>query len=108
MTNEFAEQKTMAKVRVEYANKAGASPDHFMNSAGTTVSKVQYFVKKALADGHIDTASKKGYATWSNSDVVVCEIPFGKKPFEALTDFSMSKTKEASQFLDRVKTLLSA
>jgi hypothetical protein len=108
MTNEFGEQKTMAKVRVEYANKAGANPDHFMNSAGTTVSKVQYFVKKALADGHIDTTAKKGYATWSNSDVVICEIPFGKKAVEAVTEFSMSKTKEATQFMDRVKAILSA
>jgi hypothetical protein len=108
MTNEFGEQKTMAKVRVEYANKAGNNPDGFMNSAGTTASKVQYFVKKALADSHIDVTTKKGYAIWAESEAIICEIPFGKKAYEAISEFAMSKTKEGSQFFDRIKTLTSA
>lgn len=108
MDNEFGEQKTMAKIRVEYANKAGANPDSFMNSAGTTLSKVQYFVKKALAEGLIDTSTKKGYAIWTESEAVICDIPFGKKHYEAISEFAMSKTKEGSQFLDRVKNLTSS
>lgn len=107
MNNEFGEQKTLAKVRVEYANKAGTNPDHFMNTAGTTSSKIQYFVKKALADGHIDVSTKKGYAIWANTDVNICEIPFGKKPYDAITDFAMSKTKEAISFYERVKNAVS-
>lgn len=107
MTNEFGEPKTLAKVRVEYANKAGANPDGFMNTAGTTASKIQFFVKKALSDGHIDTSTKKGYAVWVNTDTVICEIPFGKKPVEAIAEFAMSKTKEATQFYERVKSIVS-
>lgn len=107
MNNEFGEQKTMAKVRVEYANKAGANPDHFMTTAGTTASKIQFFVKKALADGHIDVSTKKGYAIWSNTDVVICEIPFGMKANDAITEFALSKTKEANLFYERVKNAVS-
>jgi hypothetical protein len=107
MTNEFGEPKTLAKVRVEYANKAGANPDAFMNTAGTTASKIQFFVKKALADGHIDVSVKKGYAVWVNTDIVICEIPFGKKAADAITEFAMSKTKDASQFYERVKSIVS-
>lgn len=107
MNNEFGEQKTLAKVRVEYANKAGTNPDHFMNTAGTTASKIQYFVKKAMSDGHIDTSTKKGYAIWSNTDTVICEIPFGKKPYDSITEFAMSKTKEANLFYERVKNAVS-
>lgn len=107
MTNEFGEPKTLAKVRVEYANKAGANPDAFMNTAGTTASKIQFFVKKALADGHIDVTTKKGYAVWVNTDTVICEIPFGKKAADAITEFAMSKTKDASQFYERVKSIVS-
>jgi hypothetical protein len=107
MNNEFGEPKTMAKVRVEYANKAGNNPDGFMNTAGTTASKIQFFVKKAMADGHIDVTTKKGYAIWVNTDTVICEIPFGKKAVEAISDFAMSKTKEASQFYERIKSIVS-
>jgi hypothetical protein len=107
MTNEFGEQKTIAKVRVEYANKAGSNPDYFMKTAGTTASKVQFFVKKGLDEGHIDVSSKKGYACWKDSDMVICEIPFGKKPYEAITEFTMSKTKEANAFYERVKNAVS-
>jgi hypothetical protein len=107
MTNEFGEPKTMAKVRVEYANKAGANPDAFMNTAGTTASKIQFFVKKAMADGHIDVTTKKGYAVWVNTDTVICEIPFGKKAVEAISEFAMSKTKEASMFYERIKSIVS-
>jgi len=107
MNNEFGEPKTLAKIRVEYANKAGANPDGFMNTAGTTASKIQFFVKKALEDGHIDVTTKKGYAVWVNTDVVICEIPFGKKAADAITEFAMSKTKEATQFYDRIKSIVS-
>jgi len=107
MTNEFGEPKTMAKVRVEYANKAGTNPDGFMNTAGTTVSKIQFFVKKAMSDGHIDVTTKKGYAVWVNTDTVICEIPFGKKAIEAISEFAMSKTKEASMFYERIKSIVS-
>jgi hypothetical protein len=107
MTNEFGEPKTMAKVRVEYANKAGTNPDGFMNTAGTTVSKIQFFVKKAMSDGHIDVTTKKGYAVWVNTDTVICEIPFGKKAVEAISEFAMSKTKEASMFYERIKSIVS-
>lgn len=107
MTNEYGEQKTIAKVRVEYANKAGSNPDYFMKTAGTTASKVQFFVKKGLTDGVIDVTSKKGYACWKDSDTVICEIPFGKKPYEAITEFAMSKTKEATNFYETLKNAVS-
>lgn len=107
MINEYGEQKTIAKVRVEYANKAGANPDYFMKTAGTTASKVQFFVKKGLEEGHIDVSSKKGYAVWKDSDVVICEIAFGKKPYEAITEFAMTKTAEAKAFYERVKNAVS-
>jgi hypothetical protein len=107
MTNEFGEPKTIAKVRVEYANKAGTNPDGFMNTAGTTASKIQFFVKKAMSDGHIDVTTKKGYAVWVNTDTVICEIPFGKKAVEAISEFAMSKTKEASMFYERIKSIVS-
>ena len=103
MMNEFGETKSSAKVRVEYANKAGQSPDYFMSTAGTTASKVQFFVKKALAEGFLDVSSKKGYACWANSGTVICEIPFGKKHYEAISDFALSKSKEATQFYEQVK-----
>lgn len=107
MTNEYGEQKSIAKVRVEYANKAGSTPDYFMKTAGTTASKVQFFVKKGLEEGHIDVSSKKGYAVWKDSDVVICEIAFGKKPYEAITEFAMTKTTEANAFYERVKNAVS-
>ena len=107
MTNEYGEQKTIAKVRVEYANKAGANPDSFMKSAGTTVSKVQFFVKKGIDEGHIDVTSKKGYACWMDGGIVICEIPFGKKAHEAIADFALSKTKEADKFYETLKNAVS-
>lgn len=106
MTNEYGEQKTIAKVRVEYANKAGANPDAFMKSAGTTISKVQFFVKKGLDDGHIDVSTKKGYACWKDG-AVICEIPLGKKAYESITEFAMTKTKEANEFYETLKNVVS-
>jgi hypothetical protein len=106
MTNEYGEQKTIAKVRVEYANKAGTNPDAFMKSAGTTISKVQFFVKKGLDDGHIDVSTKKGYACWKDG-AVICEIPLGKKAYESITEFAMTKTKEANEFYETVKNVVS-
>ena len=106
MTNEYGEQKTIAKVRVEYANKAGTNPDAFMKSAGTTISKVQFFVKKGLDDGHIDVSTKKGYACWKDG-AVICEIPLGKKAYESITEFAMTKTKEANDFYETVKNVVS-
>lgn len=107
MTNEYGEQKTIAKVRVEYANKAGANPDSFMKSAGTTISKVQFFVKKGLDEGHIDVATKKGYACWKDSGTVICEIPFGKKAYESISEFALSKTTEADNFYETLKNAVS-
>ncbi len=107
MNNEFGEQKTLSKVRVEYANKAGTNPDAFMNSAGTTLSKAQYFVKKAMADGKIDVTTRKGYATWAETDTIICEIPFGKKPYDSLAEFALSKTKEGNKFYDTLKNVIS-
>jgi hypothetical protein len=78
-----------------------------MNTAGTTASKIQFFVKKAMSDGHIDVTTKKGYAVWVNTDTVICEIPFGKKAVEAISEFAMSKTKEASMFYERIKSIVS-
>jgi hypothetical protein len=106
MTNEYGEQKTIAKVRVEYANKAGANPDAFMKSAGTTISKVQFFVKKGIDDGHIDVSTKKGYACWKDG-AVICEIPLGKKAYESITEFAMTKTKEANEFYETLKNVVS-
>ena len=106
MTNEYGEQKTIAKVRVEYANKAGTNPDAFMKSAGTTISKVQFFVKKGLDDGHIDVSTKKGYACWKDG-AVICEIPLGKKAYESITEFAMTKTKEANEFYETLKNVVS-
>ena len=107
MTNEYGDQKTIAKVRVEYANRAGANPDSFMKSAGTTISKVQFFVKKGVDEGHIDVVSKKGYACWKDSETVICEIPFGKKAYEAISEFALSKTKEADNFYETLKNAVS-
>jgi hypothetical protein len=107
MTNEYGEQKTIAKVRVEYANKAGSAPDYFMKTAGTTASKIQFFVKKGLEENIIDVSSKKGYACWKDSDTVICEIPFGKKPYEAISEFALSKTTEANGFYETLKKALS-
>lgn len=104
MMNEFGENKTTAKIRVEYANKAGQNPSYFMSTAGTSASKIQYFVKKAIAEGHLDLVSKKGYASWAESKTIICEIPFGKKPQEAITEFIQSKTKEANSFFDQLKS----
>lgn len=106
MTNQYGEQKSIAKVRVEYANKAGDKPDYFMNSAGTPTAKAQYFVKKGLEAGILDVVTKKGYLTWKDSDKVITEIPFGKSAVESISNFILSKTDEAEAFYKRLKEAL--
>lgn len=106
MTNQFGEQKSVSKVRVEYAGKAGEKPDYFMSTAGTPVSKAQYFVKKGLESGILDVTTKKGYLIWKDSDKVITEIPFGKSAIESITNFVMSKTDEADSFYTRLKEVL--
>jgi hypothetical protein len=93
-------------VRVEYAGKAGEKPDYFMSTAGTPVSKAQYFVKKGLESGILDVTTKKGYLIWKDSDKVITEIPFGKSAIESITNFVMSKTDEADSFYTRLKEVL--
>jgi hypothetical protein len=106
MTNQYGEQKTISKVRVEYANKAGEKPEYFMSTAGTPTAKAQYFVKKGLEAGILDVTTKKGYLTWKDSDKVITEIPFGKSAVESVTNFIMSKTDEAESFYKRLKDAL--
>jgi hypothetical protein len=106
MTNQYGEQKTISKVRVEYANKAGDKPEYFMSTAGTPTAKAQYFVKKGLEAGILDVTTKKGYLTWKDSDKVITEIPFGKSAVESVTNFIMSKTDEAESFYKRLKDAL--
>jgi hypothetical protein len=106
MTNQYGEQKTISKVRVEYANKAGEKPEYFMSTAVTPTAKAQYFVKKGLEAGILDVTTKKGYLTWKDSDKVITEIPFGKSAVESVTNFIMSKTDEADSFYKRLKDAL--
>jgi hypothetical protein len=106
MMNQYGEQKSMSKVRVEYANKAGEKPDYFMSTAGTPVSKAQYFVKKGLESSILDVTTRKGYLVWKDSDKVITEIPFGKSAIESITNFIMSKTEEADSFYARLKEVL--
>jgi hypothetical protein len=106
MTNEYGEQKSQSKIRVEYAGKAGEKPDYFMSTAGTPVAKAQYFVKKGLEAGFLDVSTKKGYLVWKGSEKVITEIPFGKSAIESITNFIMSKTDEAESFYTRLKDVL--
>jgi hypothetical protein len=106
MTNEYGEQKTMSKIRVEYAGKAGDKPEYFMSTSGSPAAKAQYFVKKALDAGLLDVASRKGYATWKDSDKVITEIPFGKSAVEVVANYALSDTDEANAFYKQLKEVL--
>lgn len=106
MINQYGEQKSLSKIRVEYAGKAGEKPEYFMSTSGSPIAKAQYFVKKALDAGILDVASKKGYATWKDSDKVITEIPFGKSAVEVVANFALSGTEEADAFYKQLKEVL--
>lgn len=106
MTNEYGEQKSISKIRVEYATKAGEKPEYFMSTAGSPYAKAQYFVKKALDAGLLDVTTKKGYVTWKDSDKTITEIPFGKSVVETIANFILSDTDESKSFYTRLKEVL--
>jgi microcompartment protein CcmK/EutM len=106
MINQYGEQKSLAKIRVDYANKAAEKPEYFMSTSGSPAAKAQYFVKKGLDAGVLDVASKKGYLTWKDSDKVITEIPFGKSAVETIANFILSATDDANDFYKRLKEVL--
>ena len=106
MTNEYGEQKTLSKIRVEYAGKAGEKPEYFMSTSGSPAAKAQYFVKKALDAGILDVTSRKGYATWKDSDKVITEIPFGKSVVEVISNYAISGTEDSEAFYKKLKEVL--
>lgn len=104
--NEYGEDYSPAAIRVRYANYAGSKPEYFTSTAGTPISKAQYYAKKGIASGVLDVTTRQGYLLWRGGNKPIIEIPFGKSAVEVIAEFALSATADASSFYTKLKELV--
>lgn len=106
MINNYGEQKSPAKIRVEYAAVAAAKPEYFMKTANSPIMKAAFFVQKGIESGVIDITKRQGYAVWAESGIPIVELKFGKPIVEIIAEYAMSEAEEAKAFYKQLKAVL--
>ena len=106
MINNYGEQKSPAKIRVEYAAVAAAKPEYFMKTANSPIMKAAFFVQKGIESGVIDITKRQGYAVWAESGIPIVELKFGKPIVEIIAEYAMSESEEAKAFYKQLKAVL--
>lgn len=90
---------TQLEIRTAYRREALRDPKHFMDSYGNKALEIKYYIKKALAEGLIDTKTNPNKALWKTSGREIGDIS-GLKSFAAINDklFEISQLEEGEEF----------
>lgn len=90
---------TELELRTAYRREALRDPKIFMDSYGNKALEIKFYIKKALAEGLIDTRSNPNVAVWKSSGRKICDIN-GLKSFAAINDrlFEFSQLEEGEEF----------
>lgn len=87
------------EVRTAYRREALRDPKNFLDSYGNKALEIKFYIKKALAEGLIDTKTHPNKALWRNSGREIGDIS-GLKSFAAINDrlFEISQLEEGEEF----------
>ncbi len=90
---------TELEVRTAYRREALRDPKNFLESYGNKALEIKFYIKKALAEGLIDTRANPNIAAWKSSGRKICDIN-GLKSFAAINDrlFEFSQLEEGEEF----------
>jgi hypothetical protein len=74
-------------------------PKNFMDSYGNKALEIKFYIKKALAEGLINTTTNPNVAAWKSSGRKICDIN-GLKSFAAINVrlFEFSQLEEGEEF----------
>lgn len=90
---------TELEIRTAYRREALRDPKNFLDSYGNKALEIKFYIKKALAEGLIDTKGNPNVAAWKASGRKICDIN-GLKSFAAINDrlFEFSQLEEGEEF----------
>jgi hypothetical protein len=90
---------TELEVRTAYRREALRDPKNFLDSYGNKALEIKFYIKKALAEGLINTAANPNVAAWKSSGRKICDINGLKSP-AAINDrlFEFSQLEEGEEF----------
>lgn len=106
MVNVYGEQKSPAKIRIEYADYASKKPEYFMKTANSPVTKAAFFVTRAIELGILDITKRQGYVLWGESGHPIMELKFGKPVVDQISEYALSDTNESKAFYKQLKAVL--
>lgn len=87
------------EIRIAYRKEALRDPKNFVESYGNKALEIKYFIKKALSQTLIDTATNPNKALWKSSGREICDIS-GMKSYAAIGErlFEFSQLEEGEEF----------
>lgn len=90
---------TEKEIRTAYRKEALRDPKNFLDSYGNKALEVKFYIKKALAEGLIDTKANPNVAAWKTSGRKICDIN-GLKSWAAIYErlFEFSQLEEGEEF----------